>query len=107
VAADNARRTAQAELKRWNDALIPDRLTDPHATSHDPGDEVVVTGVDEHTRAWVVYFATKRWLETRDVSDALAGTCPLVVDKATGDLHVYGSGEHSQYEVWLDPPTPQ
>lgn len=99
---DEARRIAEVELSRWNDALTPNRLKSRRATSHDPGDEVVVTDVKEHQQAWIVQFASRRWLETRSTSDMLIGTCPLVIDRATGDLHVYGSGEHDKFQAWLD-----
>jgi len=32
----------------------------------------------------------------------LVGTGPLVVDRTTGDLHVYGSAEHARFTAWLD-----
>jgi hypothetical protein len=102
VDVEDARRIAQAELDRWNSALTPNRLVNPRATSHDPGDEYVITKIETHARAWIVHFATRRWLETQSISDLAVGTSPLVVDRATGDLHVYGSAEHAEFEGWLD-----
>lgn len=101
---DDARRVAEVELSQWNARLTPNRLKDPHATAHDPEDEVVVAKVETHSRAWIVHFATRRWLRTRSLSDQLIGTCPLVVDRTTGELHKYGSGpdEHSKFVTWLD-----
>jgi hypothetical protein len=97
VDVDDARRIAEEELARWNASLQPNKLADPHATSHDPGDEVVVTQIDTHSRAWIVHFRSRRWLETPSISNALVGTCPLVIDRVTGDLHVYGSAEFTKF----------
>ena len=102
--ADEARRLAETELARWNDDLTRDRMRDPQATTPDPEDEYVVTELVEHRRAWIVRFATRRWVSTRSFSDQVVGACPLVVDKDTGDLHVYGSGpgQYEQFAAWLD-----
>lgn len=101
---DEARRIAEAELDRWNGALTPNRLKHPHATTHDPEDEVVVTDIESHSRAWIVHFATRRWVRTRAFTDLLVGTCPLVVDRSTGALHKYGSApsEYEKFRAWLD-----
>jgi hypothetical protein len=104
VDVNEAKRIAEAELDRWNSALTPDRLANPHATSHDPGDEYVITNIETHTRAWIVHFATKRWLETRSISDVVVGSSPIMVDRATGELHVYGSAEHAKFDAWLGRP---
>ena len=102
--ADDARRLVEAELARWNDDLTPDRTRSPQAVTHDPEDEYVVTEVVEHPRAWVVRFATRKWVRTQSFTDQVVGTCPFVVDKDTGDLHVYGSGpgQYEQFAAWLD-----
>jgi hypothetical protein len=102
VDEDDARRIAQTELERWNSSLTPNRLKYPNATSHDPDDEVVITQIDSHSRAWVVHFASRRWVKTQSLSDVLVGTSPLVIDRMTGDLHVYGSAEQIEFEAWLD-----
>jgi hypothetical protein len=90
----SARRAVEAKLAAWPPAGDPD----------DPDDEVVVWKVDEHSRAWVVYVATRRWVRTRELSAMLVGTSPFVVEKASGALHVYGSGpdEWAWFEAWLD-----
>jgi len=105
VDVDDARVIAEAELDRWNSRLTPNRLKHPHATSHDPDDEYVITEIETHSRAWIVHFASRRWVRTRSLSDQLVGTCPLVVDRITGDLHKYGSGEYAAFQAWLDTPS--
>ena len=73
-----ARRAAEAVIAGWSPSQSGD-------------DEVVVWKVEEHSRAWVIHVATRRWLATRDFRDQLVGACPFVVEKATGRLHEYGS----------------
>jgi hypothetical protein len=65
--------------------------------SPDPDEAFVVWKVEEHSRAWILHFATRRWIETRAFSDQAVGSCPFVVDKATGDVHLYGSGEYDTF----------
>lgn len=91
VDEEAARRAAEAIVAEW-----------PRSPS--PDEEVVVWRVDEHSRAWIVHVATRRWLATRDLSDQLVGSCPFVVDKTTGQLHQYGSGpdEYAKFRTWLD-----
>jgi len=62
----------------------------------------VIWQVEEHPRAWVLYFNTRRWVRTRDMRDMAVGSCPFVVDKATGEIHLYGSGQYKQFRAWLD-----
>jgi hypothetical protein len=70
--------------------------------SPDPDEAFVVWKVEEHSRAWILHFATRRWIATRAFSDQAVGSCPFVVDKATGDVHLYGSGEYDTFNAWLD-----
>lgn len=89
-----AREAAEAVIAGWNSPA-------------GPGEEIVITKVDEHSRAWVFHFATRRWTQTGEFGYQLVGTCPLVVDKATGQLHQYGSGPdgYEQFTAWLDAET--
>lgn len=95
---------AEEELARWNSALTPNRLDHPHETAHDPEDEYVVERVEEQSRAWVVYFATRRWVRTRNWRDEAVGALPFIVAKDSGELHRYGSGPEGwkQFTSWLD-----
>lgn len=99
---EDARHIAETELARWNASLTPNKLNEPQATSHDPDDEYVVTKVETHSRAWIVHFATRRWVRTRQFRDMVVGTSPLVIDRTTGELHVYGSAQHAEFDAWRD-----
>jgi hypothetical protein len=83
-----ARRAVDAVIAEWSKAA----------------GEVVISKVEEQSRAWVVHVASRRWVETRYLLEELIGTCPFVVEKATGQLHQYGSAldEYLRFTAWLD-----
>lgn len=91
VSEHAARAAAEAVIAGWGQAANPD-------------DAVVIWKVDEHARAWVVHYATRRWIRTKGFSDQLVGSCPLVVDKASGQVYQYGSApdEYEKFVAWLD-----
>lgn len=47
-------------------------------------------------------------MRTRSFTDAPVGSCPLVIEKATGATHLYGSApfEYAKYQAWLDGSNP-
>jgi immunity protein 35 of polymorphic toxin system len=49
---------------------------------------------------WVFFYESVDYLRSGDFRDALAGNAPIVVDKASGQLHVTGTAE--PLEVYLD-----
>lgn len=69
-----------------------------------PDLEFVVWKVEEHSRAWILHFATRRWVASRSFSDLSVGACPFVVGKITGEVHLYGSApsENDKFRAWLD-----
>jgi hypothetical protein len=62
-------------------------------TTVDPELEPVL--LDEETLernfGWVFFYQSKRYLETGEIRDALAGNAPLVVTKADGRIHITGT----------------
>lgn len=65
-----------------------------------PRDLVVV---DEHTIertwGWVFFYNSKRYLETREFRDALAGNAPYIVNRQTGDLRVTGTAHPIEHYI--------
>ena len=57
------------------------------------GDDIVI--LDAHTLekpyGWIYFYQHRRFLETGKVRDGLIGNGPLLVDKNTGKLIVFGS----------------
>ncbi|RPF22444.1 YrhB domain-containing protein [Myceligenerans xiligouense] len=66
--------------------------------------DILVDRVEEHSRAWIAYYTTRRYLQTGDFTDLPIGASPIVVDKGTGEVHVYGSApdEYAKFLTWCD-----
>lgn len=45
----------------------------------------------ERSFGWVFFYQSKRYLETGEMSDALAGNAPILVEKAGGRIHTLGT----------------
>jgi hypothetical protein len=48
---------------------------------------------------WVVYWNSRRFLETGDVHHALQGNTPLLVDRRDGAVHPMGTGWSLQQSI--------
>lgn len=66
----------------------------------DAGVSLDVTEMREFAFGWVFFYTSKRFLESEDISDALAGNAPFVVQRETGNVHVFGTA-HS-FDHYLD-----
>jgi len=53
--------------------------------------KLVVVRVDEHDFGWVYFYDGSIHIETGNVSDAVAGNAPLIVDRTDGKLYVTGT----------------
>jgi hypothetical protein len=47
----------------------------------------------ERPFGWVFFYNSKQFLETGDISQALVGNAPLIVDRTDGSVHVTGTAE--------------
>ena len=45
----------------------------------------------ESKYAWVFYYASRRYQESKNLSDMLAGGGPILVDKTDASVHRFGS----------------
>jgi len=59
--------------------------------SHAGALELVVTQVEERSASWVVYYDSRKHVESGDFLDAIAGNGPVVVAKSTGRVAVAGT----------------
>jgi Immunity protein 35 len=62
--------------------------------------KIVVVRVDEHEFGWVYFYDGSNHVQTGNVSDALVGNSPLIVDKTDGKLYVTGTAR--PIEHYLD-----
>ena len=53
--------------------------------------KLVIVRVDEHDFGWVYFYDGSIHIETGNVSDAVAGNAPLIVDKTDGKLYITGT----------------
>lgn len=51
----------------------------------------------ESPLGWMFFYQSRRYLETRDPSDALAGNAPLIVDRLTGKVIETGTAHPPEY----------
>lgn len=56
------------------------------------GDEYVITEVQEHADlGWVFFWNSRAFVESGDLSDALGGNGPYLVDRRDGSVHRFGT----------------
>ncbi len=52
---------------------------------------LVVTNITEYEFGWLFTYNTEEYMRTNNISHALAGNAPLIVDKADGQIYVTGT----------------
>ncbi len=65
------------------------------------GDEWIIVQ-DETIRkdwGWVFFYTSKKWRETGDLSFAVAGNAPLLIEKNTGNVLVTGTARETEYYI--------
>jgi Immunity protein 35 len=70
-----------------------------HDDRHDQ--KLVIVRVDEHEFGWLYFYDSSKHVETGDVSYALAGNAPLIVDKNDGKLYVTGTAQPIKHYLEL------
>lgn len=63
----------------------------------DVGASLVLTEVREFEFGWVFFYNSKAYVESGDVSDALAGNAPFLIDSDSGGLHVFGTANPVEF----------
>jgi hypothetical protein len=58
---------------------------------------VLQTETAEHSFGWVFFYQSRRYLETHNPDDALAGNAPLIVDRLTGQVTETGTAYPLEY----------
>lgn len=53
--------------------------------------QLVITYSEEFPEGWLFCFDSKEYVETGDFSFQLVGNGPILIDKDTGELHVFGT----------------
>lgn len=70
-----------------------------HDDRHDQ--ELVVVRVDEHEFGWLYFYDSSKHVETGNVSYALVGNAPLIVDRNDGKLYITGTAHPVEHYLEL------
>lgn len=88
-------------LSRQEARTLVLRLIAATDTELPPEDELIV--VDEATierpYGWVFFYKSKLWQKTQNISYALAGNAPLLIDRRTGAAYFLGTAQ--PIEIYL------
>jgi hypothetical protein len=58
-----------------------------------------IVKIREESFGWVFFYQSKKYMETEDFSEMLAGNAPFLIDKKTADLHVLGTAQPADYYI--------
>ena len=61
--------------------------------------KIVEDLTQEHEFGWVFFYNSKKYLESGDFRNALAGNAPLIIDRNSGQLFVTGTAHGIDYYV--------
>ncbi|ATG03230.1 MULTISPECIES: YrhB domain-containing protein [Lelliottia] len=68
-----------------------DAIQKAHHYLGDADIPVVITSLGRFSEGWFFCFQSREYLETGETSALLAGNAPFIVDKDTGEIHVFGT----------------
>jgi hypothetical protein len=82
---------AEAIVQKW---LDKNRIQSWHQGKLVEEIELAIAEMEEHAWGWMVFYNSKKYLETGDFGYALGGNCPVYVTRHDGAFHeaVTGSG---------------
>jgi hypothetical protein len=67
-----------------------------HSANHGP---LIVVGHIEKPYGWIFFYTAKKYWETGDISHAIAGNGPIIVEKSTGTFHQLGTATPPDEQV--------
>src|SRR5262245_17983392 len=83
--------------------IIAKNYTKPQEESlreTEPDDRLMLGKFVEFDEGWLFYFASRKYLETRDLQYRLIGAGPVIVGRENGDVYQGGSGYTE--EEWIN-----
>ena len=57
------------------------------------------TNLIEKDFGWIFFYNTKSYMDTGDNLDMLIGNAPILVDKKTKDIHIFGTSHPINYYI--------
>ena len=80
--------------------LIFEKINEPDPYWPDKPELVVlVDSTIERDWGWVFYYNSALFLESGNISDALAGNSPYIVNRSTGEIQVTGTAHPIEYYI--------
>jgi hypothetical protein len=88
--------------------VLVERYLERHDSSSDHETVILDRATIERSWGWVFFYQSRAYVESGDVSHALAGNAPLIVERDSGRVLVTGTGEPIEsylhkFEVTGDP----
>jgi hypothetical protein len=66
------------------------------------GDELVISDLEEFSMCWVAIYNSRRFLDTENISFALAGNGPLIINKLAGTIRVGSTSQPVEEQLDRD-----
>jgi hypothetical protein len=88
--------------------VLVERYLERHAAPSDCDTVILDSATLERSWGWVIFYQSRAFVESGDLSDALAGNAPLIVERGSGRLLETGTAEPIEsylhnFEVTGDP----
>ena len=61
--------------------------------------QIIHESTETHDFGWVFFYNSKKYIETKDISDALGGNTPLIVDKSSQKIFATGTAHPVSHYV--------
>ena len=61
--------------------------------------QIITSSTQEHDFGWVFFYNSKKYLDSGDFRDALAGNSPLIIDRESGQLFETGTAHEIDYYI--------
>jgi hypothetical protein len=87
---------SKAEARRIAEDFICNELRPP------AGDDLVICDVEEFSMCWVATYNSRRFLDTENISCALAGNGPLIINKRAGTIRVGSTSQPVEEQLDRD-----
>jgi len=70
------------------------------ALNHDDEDFVIVPGSTmEREFGWVFFYQSRRYLETGDLTERIVGNGPVIVNRITSQVTIFGSSQPIEHYI--------
>ena len=80
--------------------IISDKINEPDPHWRDKPELVIlIESIIERDWGWVFFYNSSRFMETGNISDALADNAPYIVNRSTGEIQAAGTAHPIEYYI--------